>query len=178
METNRDKTGQSTSRKGSTPQTRLIEIDRQFNAPVSRLFNAFKTSESLKSWWWPKGLFADRIDLDFREGGTYFINMKGFDRGGGGMTGQFQEITDNERIVMTDQFADENGRAISAQEAKMPGVWPEVAYVTFEFEAIDENSSRLLLSQEGIPAELYEECVQGWNESFDKLENYLSGRKQ
>jgi hypothetical protein len=33
---------------------------------------------------------------------------------GGGMTGQFEELTENERIVMSDQFADENGRAISA----------------------------------------------------------------
>lgn len=178
METQRDKNSQSTAHKHSTPQSRLIEIDRQFSVPVDRLFDAFTTSEELKVWWWPKGLYADRVDLDFREGGKYFINMKGFDRGGGGMTGEFEEIVENERLVMTDQFADENGRVISAKEAQMPGVWPERCYVTLEFESVGENSSRLLLSQEGIPNELHQECIQGWNESFDKLETYLSGLKQ
>lgn len=178
METYRDKNTQTPAHKHSTPQSRLLEIERTFSAPVSDVFDAFRNPETLKVWWWPKGLYADRVDLNFREGGNYFFNMLGFDRGGGGMTGQFEEIVENERIVMTDQFADENGRAISAQEAKMPGDWPEICYVTFEFESLGDNTCRLHLSQEGIPNELHAECIQGWNESFDKLDTYLTGMRQ
>lgn len=166
------------SHKNSTAQSPLLQIERKFDVPVSQLFESFQTSEALKQWWWPKGLHADRIDLDFREGGKYFINMKGIDGGGGGMTGQFQEIVENKHIMMTDQFADKTGRAISAQEAKMPGVWPELVYITFEFHNIGENKSRLLLSQEGIPNEMQKDSIQGWSEMFDKLESYLAGRKQ
>lgn len=167
----------STLHKGSTPQSRLLEIERQFAVPVERLFHTFTTSDALKVWWWPKGLFTDHVEIDFREDGRYFINMKGFEQGGGGMTGKFEEIEKNKRIVMTDNFADENGNAITAQEAQMPGQWPKVIFITFEFEAIDDRNSRFKLSQEGIPNELQKDCIQGWNESFDKLENYLSGRK-
>jgi uncharacterized protein YndB with AHSA1/START domain len=153
-------------------------IKREFDVPVARLFEAFKTAEALKVWWWPKGLYSDRIDIEFREGGRYFINMKGYDQGGGGMTGRFEEIVENKRLVMTDSFADESGRAISAKEAKIGGEWPEMVYITFDFESVGENASRFTLSQQGIPNEMQKDCIQGWSESFDKLENFLSGRQQ
>jgi uncharacterized protein YndB with AHSA1/START domain len=119
------------------------------------------------------------VQLDFREGAKYFINMKGkAPAGGEGMTGQFEEIEANKHIRMTDFFADKAGNAITAKKANMPGKWPKVVYIDFEFEAIDERSSRLTLHQEGIPDEMQKECIQGWSESFEKLESYLSGRKR
>ncbi len=176
MEMSQEKTNQSSLHKNSTPESKLLEIKREFHVPLPQLFEAFTTPEVLKIWWWPKGLYSDHIELDFREGGHFFINMKGFDAGGGGMTGQIEEIIKNQRIVMWDQFADENGHAISAQEAKMPGAWPEFVYITFDFESIDENRSLLTLSQQGIPNEAQKDCIQGWSEMFDKLERYLSGQ--
>lgn len=175
-QTNKNQSSKLSKHKLSTPQAKLLEIERTFSVPVETLFSAFTSSEALKMWWWPKGMYADRIDFNFREGGEYFINMKGFDGGGGGMTGRFEEIIPNERIVMTDQFADANGRAISAAEAGMPGVWTDLIYITFEFESLGENSSRFHLSQNGIPNELQADCIQGWKESFNKLEKYLSGQ--
>ncbi|MES2965021.1 MAG: SRPBCC domain-containing protein [Bdellovibrionota bacterium] len=176
MQTSQTKS--TTAHKNSTPQSRLLVIEREFDAPVERLFEAFKDAEAIKAWWWPKGLYADRVEMDFREGGRLFVNMKGYDKGGGGMTGRFEEIVENEKLVMTDNFADEEGNAISAKEAKMPGDWPEMLYVTFEFSSLGPNKSRFELSQEGIPNELQKDCIQGWSESFDKLDSYLGGRKQ
>lgn len=175
MQTSKD--NQTSSHKNSTTQSQLLVIEREFNVPVEKLFDAFTNAEALKIWWWPKGLYADSIHINFREGGKYFINMKGFEKGGGGMTGQFEEIIENQRIVMTDQFADENGFPISAQEAQMEGVWPELIYITFDFEGLDEHKSRFTLSQEGIPNEMQKDCTQGWSESFDKLEKYLKVSK-
>lgn len=157
-------------------QSPLLEIEREFNVPVEQLFEAFTTSEAIKSWWWPEGLFTDRVDIDFREGGKYFINMKGYEKGGGGMIGEFEEISKNERIVMTDQFADESGNPISAEKAGMQGVWPGLIYITFDFESVGDTTSRFHLSQEGVPQEMQKDCIRGWSESFDKLESYLNGR--
>jgi uncharacterized protein YndB with AHSA1/START domain len=171
MQTSQDNTKHSSS--GTTPQPPLLELQRQFTVPVEKLFDAFTSSEAVKIWWWPKDLYADRVDLDFSEGGKYFFNMKGFEQGGGGMTGRFEEIVKNKRIVMTDQFADAQGNPISAQEAKMPGDWPEMIHITFDFESVGDETSRLKLSQTGIPSIVQEDCKQGWSESFDKLERYL-----
>lgn len=163
----------------STPQHPLLEMERMFHVPVNQLFAAFSSSEALKAWWWPAGMYSDHIELDFKVEGQYFINMKGFDQaGGGGMTGQFEEIVENKLIVMTDNFADSNGVRISAAEAKMPGEWPEMGYITFEFEELDNGTSRFKLFQEGTPVEMYKECIQGWSESFDKLREYLEARPQ
>lgn len=163
--------------KKSTRQAALLEIKRDFKAPVENLFKAFSTSKAIKAWWWPKDLYSDQVDFEFREGGHYFINMKGSKQAGGGMTGEFEEIIENQRIVMTDSFANKDGKAISAAEANMPGEWPENAYITLEFTALDQNRSRLHLSQEGIPNELQDDCIQGWNQSFDKLDSYLSEKQ-
>lgn len=176
MQMSQERDSASSVHKNSNPQSKLLEIERTFNVPVNRLFDAFTTTEALRAWWWPKTLFSDHIDLDFREGGRYFINMKGFEGGGGGMTGHYEEIVKNERIVMTDQFADKEGHPISAEKAKMKGVWPKLIYITFEFQSVDENKSSFKLAQEGIPNEMQKDCIQGWSESFDKLETYLVSR--
>ena len=152
MQTKLEKRNQPSIPEGSASQPKLLKIRREFQVPVARLFRAFATAEALKAWWWPNGLHADRIDLDFREGGRYFISMKGQVQGkdaSGGMTGEFEEIVENERIVMTDSFADGKGRAISAQEAGIPGQWPEQISITFEFEAACKDASRFHLAQMG-----------------------------
>ncbi len=153
--------------------TQLIEQEREFKVSVDRLFSAFTHSEAIKAWWWPKGLRAGTAEIDFKTGGRYFINMEGSEHGDGGMTGEFEQIVENKFIVMSDQFADKNGRAITAAEAKMPGQWPDKVYITFEFLPAEKNSSRLNFSQKGIPKEMYIDCMQGWTEMFDKLESYL-----
>ncbi|QLY26693.1 SRPBCC domain-containing protein [Bdellovibrio sp. KM01] len=177
MQISQQKSNSPSVHKHSTPQSRLLMLDRAFDVPVAELFKAFSTSEALKAWWWPQGLYADRVDIDFRVGGRVFINMKGYEKGGGGMTSTYEEIVENKRIVMTDQFADETGKAITPQEAQMPGEWPEMGYITLEFLAEGADDSRLALYQEGMPNELQEDCVQGWMQSFDKLEKFLHEKK-
>ncbi len=172
MQTSQSKT-ETPSYKNSTTESKLLVIDRRFDVPVEKLFNSFASSDEIKVWWWPQGMYADQVEWEFKNGGRYFINMKGYEKGGGGMTGQFKEIVPNKLLVMTDKFADEKGNAISAEEADMPGKWPEEAFITFEFEAINDHSSRFKLSQQGIPNELQKDCIQGWMESFDKLEIHL-----
>ena len=155
-------------------ETKLLQLERKFKVPVDKLFKAFASSKALKKWWWPKGLYADHVDIDFREGGKYFINMKGYDEGGGGMTGEFKEIVENKRIVMTDQFSDEKGNPISPEEAGMEGEWPEQIYIIVDFEPVDDKTCKIKLTQNGIPTEVQKDCIQGWSESFEKLANKSS----
>jgi uncharacterized protein YndB with AHSA1/START domain len=178
VQTNQMEQDQHSMGEASDLNPKPLEIRRKFQARVARLFEAFRSAEALKAWWWPNGLHADRIDYDFLEGGKYFINMRGKVQGkdaSGGMMGQFEKIVQNERIVMTDSFADENGRAISAGEAGMSGEWPENITITFAFEPAGDAASRLHLAQQGIPEEMQKDCVQGWSESFDKLVRHLAG---
>ena len=172
MQATHSKNSHSLEHKRSTPNSKLLEIERDFIVPVSQLFEAFMTADAIKGWWWPKGLYTDHVDYDFTEGGKYFMNLKGNELGVG-MTGKFEAIIANEHIVMSDHFADKNGRSISAKEAKQTGVWPAVVYITFDFEKVGEDDSKLRLSQQGIPNEGQKDCIEAWNQMFDKLEAYL-----
>jgi uncharacterized protein YndB with AHSA1/START domain len=74
--------------------------------------------------------------------------------------------------VIADNFSDEHGNIISASEYGMPGDWPKELLITFSLEEAD-GATKLKLTHEGIPEEMREECIKGWNESFDKLEKNI-----
>ena len=75
-------------------------------------------------------------------------------------------------MVITDNFSDENGNIKPASEYDIPGDWPDELLITFELEEAD-GATKLRLLHEGIPEEMYDDCVKGWNESFDKLEENI-----
>jgi hypothetical protein len=77
------------------------------------------------------------------------------------------------KIVVSDSFADEAGKVIPANEAGMPGDWPMECYVTVEFESAGPDQTKMAISHEGIPAEMHDECVEGWNQSIDKLQRFV-----
>lgn len=87
-------------------------------------------------------------------------------------TGVYQEIVPNKRQVYTDSFSDENGNVIPASAHNMPGDWPEELLVTLTFEE-DGQKTKLKLQHEGIPDEMRDDCITGWNESLDKLERNI-----
>ena len=54
----------------------------------------------------------------------------------------------------------------------MPGDWPKELLITFELERSGWRH-KLRLHHEGIPEEAHDDCVKGWNECFDKLEENI-----
>ena len=87
-------------------------------------------------------------------------------------TGVVQEFIPEKRLVITDNFSDSKGEIVNASELDMPGDWPMEMQITFELEEAD-GATKLLLTHEGIPEEMHDECVKGWSESFDKLEERI-----
>ena len=54
----------------------------------------------------------------------------------------------------------------------MPGNWPKELLITFNLEEAD-GATKLKLIHEGVPGEMHDECIKGWNESLDKLEKNI-----
>ena len=88
-------------------------------------------------------------------------------------TGVVNEFIPYKKLVITDSFSDSKGNIIAASELGMPGNWPRALLITFELEEAD-GATKLKLTHEGIPNEMHDECVKGWNESFDKLEKNIT----
>jgi hypothetical protein len=54
----------------------------------------------------------------------------------------------------------------------MKGDWSKELKITIDLQ--DQNGkTELTLTHEGLPIEMYDECIDGWNESLDKLEKNL-----
>ena len=151
---------------------KTITIKRTFNLPLNTVWRAWSEPESLKQWWGPEGYTCPDCTIDFRVGGKYLNSMMGEDGKKVWSGGVFREITPKNKIVYSDHFADEKGNIVQASYYQMPGEWPEELRVTVAFEEVG-GKTNMTLKHEGLPVEMAEDCIKGWQSSFNKLENNL-----
>jgi uncharacterized protein YndB with AHSA1/START domain len=150
-----------------------LTITRLFDAPRELAWKAWTEPEQVKKWWGPKYFTAPVSKIDLRVGGKYLSCMRGPDGKDYWSTGVYREIVPMERIVCTDSFADEKGNIVPASHYGMPGDWPLELLVTVTFEETG-GRTKMTLQHEGLPEGMMrEQCAIGWNESFDKLAEYI-----
>lgn len=150
--------------------TKPVTIHRTFNQPIDKVWDAWSKSDVFKKWWGPKDFTCPKCEIDFRVGGKLLACMKNKDGKEFWSTGTYKEINPKSKFVVTDHFADEKGNIVSAESMGMPGKWPkEGGLITVNLEEKDGKTT-LDIKHEGIPQEAYDDCVQGWNQSLDKIE--------
>lgn len=76
-----------------------IHVERVFNAPVDRVWDAYSRIEQL-SRWWGRGNQLDVERWEFRKGGHWRF-VEHADGESHGFEGRFREITPKERIVQS-----------------------------------------------------------------------------
>jgi uncharacterized protein YndB with AHSA1/START domain len=156
---------------GSAVQNEVV-IHRIFDLPVSKVWRALTESGQFKKWWGPKGFTCPSSTMEARAGGRYLNCMRGPDGKEFWSTGVVKEFIPGKKLVLTDSFSDPKGNKIPASDYNMPGDWPKELLITFELEEAD-GATKLILRHEGIPEEMHDDCMKGWNESFDKLEENI-----
>jgi uncharacterized protein YndB with AHSA1/START domain len=150
-----------------------LVITRILNAPRELVWRAWTEPAYVMRWWGPKLFTAPVARIDLRVGGKYLNAMRSPEGQDFWSTGTYREIIPGEKIVSTDNFADEQGNIVPASQYGMSGDWPSELLVTVSFEDYG-GKTKLILRHEGIPAgEMREMTKAGWNESFDKLETLL-----
>jgi len=150
-----------------------IVIHRVFDLPITKVWKAFTEPEQFKKWWGPNGFTCPSSKMDARVGGKYLNCMRGPDGKEYWSTGVVKEFVPEKKLVITDSFSDEDGNITSASELGMPGDWPRELLITINLEEAD-SATKLRLIHKGIPDEMREECIKGWNESLDKLEKNVN----
>ncbi len=152
----------------------LVEVSKTIHAPLAQVWKAWMQPELIRQWWGPKGFSCPYATVNFKVGGDYLFAMKD-NRTEQVLysTGLYQKIDPERKIVFTDHFCNSDGVAISAEEAGMSGVWPEVLTITITFKNVDADETLLSPAHEGIPAEMHDDCVEGWESCFEKLEKLL-----
>lgn len=159
---------------------KIIEITRTFDASREQVWHVWTNPEFIRRWWGPEGFTCPDAKEDFRVGGKYLRSMRDPDGKVTWATGTYREIVNGQKIVATDSFSDPDGNVISAKEAGMPGDadWPMELLITTHFEEVSPTQTRLHLRHEGVPTEMFEDCVQGWNSILDKFALLVSERAQ
>lgn len=153
----------------TSEKQKTITIKRTFNLPLSTVWKAWIDPESCKKWWAPEEFTCPSCTIDFKVGGNYLNSMKGPDGIEIWSTGTYKEIIPLKKIVSTDNFSDSKGNIVPASYYKMPGEWSSELLVTVEFEEVD-GKTNMHLQHSGLPAEIADDCIKGWQSMFDKLE--------
>ena len=149
-----------------------IVINRVFDLPINKVWRAWTEAEEFKKWWGPKDFTCPSSKMEAKVGGKYLNCMRGPDGKEYWSTGEVKELIPERKLVITDSFSDEKGNITSASDYGMPGNWPKELLITAYFEEAD-GATKMKLRHEGVPAEMREECIKGWNESLDKIEKNI-----
>ncbi len=164
-----------------------VTIERVFDAPKELVWKAWTNEELAKLWWGPEGFTAPSIKIDLRVGGKYIFAMHGPEGSEWDKdiysAGEYKEIVENEKLVVTDYFSDENGDMITPGDAGQDSNFPKVMTVTVLFESVEDGKTKLSIiypkpkTEEEQEAMLKSGMKEGWQSSLNKLEKAIAENK-
>ena len=141
--------------------TDKLTIKRTYNAPIDVVWRAWADPEQAKAWWGPRGFTAPVVELDERPGGKWRAQMIAPDGTELWQHGVYREIVPKQRIVYTMIWDRDPGHEM---------------LVTIEFAAQREKTG-ISFEQTGFKSDGEREGHKdGWNQSFDRLGEYLEQR--
>ncbi len=95
---------------------KTLTLERTFNAPRQKVWDAFTKSEIFVKWWGPRGWQTEVKEFNFSEGGVNHYGMKCGDKAQGDWYGKYSwgkmlysNIKPIDSYDYTDYFSDENG---------------------------------------------------------------------
>lgn len=166
--------GQTKFTVGEDKKTLIVE--RTFDAPKAKVWEAHSNPEILKKWWGPKGWETTIKHMEFKEGGYWHYGMTckvkeqaewyGKTSWGKGVYGK---ISPKDSFVFTDYFCDENGTPV-------PGMPASTSTATFTEK---DGKTTLLNKTVYETAEALEQVMkmgmqEGYTQTLDNLEAVLA----
>jgi uncharacterized protein YndB with AHSA1/START domain len=143
-------------------RAQVLRIERTFDAPVERVFDAWTSEEVLRRWLHGMpGWQTPTADVDLRVGGAIRIVMRDPDGGAeSGATGEYTVVDPPRRLVFTWVWDD---------QPDLPQL------IELEFSERD-GTTTVRMTNSCIPSdERAESQDRGWNVCFDNLELLLVG---
>jgi PhnB protein len=90
-------------------ENKVINVEREFAAPLAKVWAAWTRSEILDQWWAPKPWQARTKSMDFREGGHWLYAMVGPDGSIQWCRADYKSIKAMKSFTGLDAFCDESG---------------------------------------------------------------------
>ena len=160
----------------------VFVINRSFEVGIETMYQAWTDPEQIMDWTAPAGMSGRYLKADVRPGGESFYEMSG---NGVTMYGKanYLEMTEPNRIVYTQVFADKDG---NIARHPMAPTWPETMKTTVTLSEEGPKQTRVTLVWEVFGEAKPEEhaifggakmgMMQGWTGSLDKLDAHLKNK--
>jgi uncharacterized protein YndB with AHSA1/START domain len=140
----------------------VLRIERTFDAPAERVFDAWTSEEVLRRWLHGmRGWETPTAEVDLRVGGRIRIVMRDPSDGAeAGATGEYRIVEPPHRLVFTWVWDDQPEQ-------------PQLIELEFAERA---GATTVRMTNSSIPSdERRESQGRGWNVCFDNLERVLEG---
>lgn len=165
----------------STEETTYeVRTQREFPVGLDELYAAWTEPAAVKQWWGPTGFTCPVADLDVREGGVSLLAMRAPAEYGGGdlyNTWTYSRVEPPTRLEYVMRFATSSGQTISPAEVGVPGGVPDAVPHEVSFEALDDQRSRVSVTEYGYTDQGARDLSQaGMEQCLDKLALLLTGR--
>ena len=152
------------------PDTNDVQIERTFAAPIDLIWAMWTEAEHFANWYGPMGAKIPKADMDVRVGGHRHIAME-METPEGPMqmffVGEYHEVVPKTRLVYTENMADADGNAMTAEQMGMPAGAPMETSIVVELEDLGART-KMTLTHLGVPAD--SPGGRGWAMAIDKLE--------
>jgi len=139
------------------PNNKQLNITREFNAPVDKVWKAWTTADQLDKWWAPKPWKAITKSMDFKVGGFWLYCMAGPNGEKAWCRVDFTAINDGQSFDATATFCDENG---NIDKSFPPMHWQN------EFKATATGSKVEIVLSFDTEADLEQIVKMGFKEGF------------
>jgi uncharacterized protein YndB with AHSA1/START domain len=90
-------------------ENKKIKVEREFAAPVSKVWAAWTQSEILDQWWAPKPWKTKTKSMNFKEGNSWLYAMVGPDGTEHWCRADYKSITPQKSFSALDGFCDKDG---------------------------------------------------------------------
>ncbi len=145
--------------------TQSIHANKQFEAGISDLYDAWINADKLKQWWQPAGNKLVNVENDVREGGSIKYEFAGEDNETTiVITGQYKEVKPSEKLVYSWDWQVPGSDNLSNNHFEL----------SVEFKE-EENGSRIEITQTNEDeAESIHPREKGWEDELERLHKFLS----
>lgn len=141
--------------------TEPLRIERTFQAPAERVFDAWTSEEVMRRWFHGREAWETPVaEVDLRVGGAVRVVMRdpleGTEHGGGG---RYTEIDPPTRLVFTWSWDDD----------------PTETLIELDFTEAEGQTTVVLTHNALRDEDSVRSHREGWNTCFDNLERALAG---
>lgn len=138
--------------------TRVLELERIFQAPRDRVYRAFTDPSWFGRWFGPPGTQNSEVTIDARVGGKYSLRMQMPDGGSTRLEGEFTVVEPGKALACTFQWSGQQATSVTYTFADVPG-----------------GGTLVTLRHSGFPDDgAIDEHRSGWTGSFDRLDQALA----